>query len=98
MYSHLQLGLPRSVADATLATLQRLQLPVWDLALNESVIFDGLEEFRQHLGGDLTITLLKHVGMPIDVHSIDHGAMRDAMAYVASRAATSASTIPSRVG
>ncbi len=86
VYSHLQLGLPRSVADATLKTLHGLQLPIWDAALNEAVIFDGLEEFRQHLGGELTITLLKQVGQPVDVHSIDRGAMRDAMAYVAENA------------
>ncbi len=86
VYSHLQLKLPRSVADATLKTLLGLQLPIWDSALNESVIFDGLEEFRQHLGGELTITLLKEVGQPFDVHSIDRGAMREAMAYVADNA------------
>lgn len=89
VYSHLQLGLPRCVADATLKTLLGLQLPIWDSALNESVIFDGLEEFRQHLGGELTITLLKQVGQPIDVHSIDRGAMREAMAYVAENATSS---------
>lgn len=89
VYSHLQLGLPRSVADDTLKTLLGLQLPIWDSALNESVIFDGLEEFRQHLGGELTITLIKQVGQPIDVHSIDRGAMREAMAYVAESATSS---------
>lgn len=89
VYSHLQLNVPRSVADATLKTLQGLQLPIWDSALNESVIFDGLEEFRQHLGGELTITLLKQVGQPVDVHTIDRGAMREAMAYVAENATSS---------
>ncbi len=91
VYSHLQLGLPRSVADDTLKTLLGLQLPIWDSALNESVIFDGLEEFRQHLGGELTITLIKQVGQPVDVHSIDRGAMREAMAYVAESATSSVS-------
>jgi 3-dehydroquinate synthase len=36
----------------------------------------GLEEFRQHLGGRLTITMLRAVGDPIDVHEIDPDAMR----------------------
>ncbi len=88
VYSHLQLGLPRSLADATLKTLLGLQLPIWDSALNESVIFDGLEEFRQHLGGELTVTLLKQVGQPVDVHTIDRGAMREAMSYVAENASS----------
>jgi hypothetical protein len=43
------------------------------------------------LGGELTITLLKQVGQPIDVHSIDRGAMREAMAYVAENATSSVS-------
>ncbi len=56
LYSHLRLGLERQVADQTLDVLQRLHLPVYDAALSEEAVFDGLEEFRQHLGGELTIT------------------------------------------
>ncbi|MEZ6079595.1 MAG: hypothetical protein R3C56_29190 [Pirellulaceae bacterium] len=55
--------------------------------MGEDVIFDGLEEFRQHLGGELTITLIEQVGCPIDVHEIDRSAMREAMAMVAGHAA-----------
>ncbi|MFK7735962.1 MAG: hypothetical protein AB8B50_08045, partial [Pirellulaceae bacterium] len=46
------------------------------------VIFEGLEEFRQHLGGELTITLLRDVGSPIDVHNIKLGAMKEAIEMV----------------
>jgi 3-dehydroquinate synthase len=83
-YSHLKHGLPQRVAMRALDTLQDLQLPIWNSALAEEVIFDGLEEFRQHLGGELTITLIEDIGRPLDVHEIDRGAMRDAMALVAS--------------
>jgi 3-dehydroquinate synthase len=31
----------------------------------------GLAEFREHLGGRLTITLLRGIGDPVDVHTID---------------------------
>jgi 3-dehydroquinate synthase len=92
VYSHLQLGLARSVAEKTLDILQALQLPIWDSALNEAVIFDGLEEFRQHLGGELTITLVNQVGHPVNVHSIDRGAMREAMSIVAARATSPSPT------
>ncbi|MCA9132786.1 MAG: 3-dehydroquinate synthase [Planctomycetales bacterium] len=85
-YSHLRHGLPLAVTQQTLATLRGLQLPLWDAALGEDVIFDGLEEFRQHLGGNLTITLVEDVGKPIDVHAIDRVAMREAMALVAAEA------------
>ncbi len=83
-YSHLCHGLPQDVVDRTFATLALLNLPLWHAALHEEVIFDGLEEFRQHLGGELTITMLTDVGCPIDVHRIDKAAMRDAMSLVAS--------------
>lgn len=79
-YSHLKLGLPIEAVQQTLATLENLHLPLWTNRLGEEVIFDGLEEFRQHLGGQLTITLLKDIGRPVDVHEIDRGAMREAIA------------------
>ena len=31
----------------------------------------GLEEFREHLGGQLTITLLEEIGRGVEVHSMD---------------------------
>jgi 3-dehydroquinate synthase len=34
-------------------------------------ILNGLEEFREHLGGELTITLLKEIGRGVEVHQMD---------------------------
>jgi len=34
------------------------------------LLLGGLEEFREHLGGDLTVTLLKEVGKGIEVHEM----------------------------
>jgi 3-dehydroquinate synthase len=34
------------------------------------LVLSGLEEFREHLGGDLTVTLLKAIGKGIEVHEI----------------------------
>ena len=34
-------------------------------------ILGGLEEFREHLGGRLTITLLKEIGQGVEVHKMD---------------------------
>jgi 3-dehydroquinate synthase len=34
-------------------------------------ILSGLEEFREHLGGELTITLLKQIGRGVEVHEMD---------------------------
>jgi 3-dehydroquinate synthase len=59
--------------------LAELGLPLWDKALDDfDRVLSGLEEFRQHLGGRLTVTMLRGVGNPIDVHTIDMAAMREA--------------------
>jgi 3-dehydroquinate synthase len=34
-------------------------------------ILNGLEEFREHLGGELTITLLQEIGRGIEIHEMD---------------------------
>ncbi len=36
-----------------------------------SVILQGLEEFREHLGGILTITLVPEIGRKIEVNNMD---------------------------
>ncbi len=41
-------------------------------------VLEGLEEFRQHLGGRLTVTMLQGIGKPIDVHDIDMHVMGEA--------------------
>jgi 3-dehydroquinate synthase len=35
------------------------------------MILRGLEEFREHLGGELTITLLKEIGQGVETHEMD---------------------------
>ncbi|MEA5506203.1 3-dehydroquinate synthase [Halotia wernerae UHCC 0503] len=34
-------------------------------------VFQGLTEFREHLGGELTLTLLEGVGKGVEVHEVD---------------------------
>ena len=52
-------------------------------ARDSKTLLDGLEEFRQHLGGELTITLLKGIGRPVDVHEIDRDRMTQAIQRLA---------------
>jgi 3-dehydroquinate synthase len=40
-------------------------------ASGELGVLEGLEEFREHLGGELTITLLSDIGCGVEVHSMD---------------------------
>ncbi len=82
-YSHLKLGLPASSYRKILKALINLGLPVRDRLLSApEPLLSGLEEFRQHLGGRLTITMLSDIGQPIDVHEIDPLVMRQAIAQV----------------
>jgi 3-dehydroquinate synthase len=80
VYSSLALGLSSEVADRVLRCLADLGLPLGHPALRDGdALFQGLEEFRQHLGGRLTLTMLRGVGDPIDVHEIDEALMRKAL-------------------
>lgn len=45
-------------------------------------ILAGLDEFREHLGGRLTIMLLAGIGRGVDVHAVDASAMSEAMRRV----------------
>jgi 3-dehydroquinate synthase len=37
----------------------------------EPAILEGLEEFREHLGGQLTVTLVPKIGEKIEVHEMN---------------------------
>lgn len=46
-----------------------------DLPGGPAALLTGIEEFREHLGGRLTITLLEGIGRKRDVHQIDRAVM-----------------------
>jgi 3-dehydroquinate synthase len=79
LYSHLVLGLDRTDAMNAVQALLALGLPIYDPYLESRLIFDGLEEFRQHLGGRLTLTMLRGVGSAVSVHEVDNQAMEKAV-------------------
>jgi 3-dehydroquinate synthase len=80
IYSARVFGFPQDDMRRVIRCLEDFNLPLWDSTLNDfDVLMAGLEEFRQHLGGRLTITMLRAVGDPIDVHQIDPDAMRDSV-------------------
>lgn len=43
------------------------------------VILSGLEEFREHLGGELSITLLTEIGRSVEVHEMEPRPIGDAI-------------------
>jgi 3-dehydroquinate synthase len=77
-----RVGLCEAVlAERVLGALSRIGLPTFDPALaaradsGRLVVMDGLTEFREHLGGDLTITLLAGPGRGVETHAIDEARM-----------------------
>lgn len=49
---------------------------------NSYVLLKGLQEFREHLGGKLTITLLEKLGKGIEIHEIDEDLMIESLVYL----------------
>jgi len=45
-------------------------------------VLKGLDQFREHLGGELTITLPKGIGERIEVHDIDPQLVEAAIGYL----------------
>ncbi|AMV19394.1 3-dehydroquinate synthase [Planctomyces sp. SH-PL14] len=83
VYSSLVHGFPEADAQRVLECLTNLGLPVDHPVLHDTdVLFRGLEEFRQHLGGRLTLTMLPRIGQKIDVHEIDRAKMKEAIRRV----------------
>jgi 3-dehydroquinate synthase len=64
-------------ADRILALLERLGFELFANELlhvdsaGELMVLRGLEEFREHLGGQLTVTMLKAIGHGFEVHSME---------------------------
>jgi 3-dehydroquinate synthase len=84
--------LDRRVTERVMQLLDRIGLPLWDDALvsrgssGEVAVLSGLREFREHLGGELHITLVTDIGRSIEVTEIDLPAMANAIHELALRA------------
>ena len=72
---------------AIVELLEALRLPTWHEALRSRALLDGLGEFREHLGGELCITLLDRIGHGIDAHEIAMPRVEAAIAALAARRA-----------
>jgi 3-dehydroquinate synthase len=90
VYSCLAGLFPRSQMEQVLSVLECVGFTLYAPELEERAgqswrVFHGLEEFRQHLGGDLTITLLRGIGEGIDAHWVDEALYRRAAALLRAR-------------
>lgn len=83
LYSQ-QLGwLTKTDINRILTTLRTLGFALYHPMLdadNSAGVLKGLAEFREHLGGQLTIMLLKRIGQGVEVHDMDTNRIRQAIA------------------
>ncbi len=88
VYSWKSGRLSKEDAHRVLSLLVELKLPLYDEAYDlrdedgRRRVFNGLEEFREHLGGELTIMLLKGVGIGENVHSMDESLLEYCIKYL----------------
>jgi 3-dehydroquinate synthase len=87
-YSVLAGLLPAGADRRVRALLERLGFSLWHptcdarRAGRQRLLLAGLEEFREHLGGELTITLLGAIGTSVDVHTMDHALIDQAIDWL----------------
>jgi len=87
-YSVLKGLLPAGDDERVCFLLEHLGFRLWHPALlmedrsGELEILKGLVDFREHLGGELTITLLEAIGQGIEVHEIDDELVRQSMDWL----------------
>ncbi len=83
--------LPRGEDERICFLLEHLGFRLWHSALEmrdvdgRLELAKGLRDFREHLGGELTITLLSDIGVGIEVHEIDEPLVLDALAWLKQR-------------
>jgi 3-dehydroquinate synthase len=78
-YAHLAGMLGAAEWTRVLALLAALGLPLHAPELEHPRLLDGLVEFREHLGGQLTVALVEGIGACLEVHDIDRPLMRRAI-------------------
>jgi 3-dehydroquinate synthase len=80
------------VSQRICALLEHLGFTLWHQALGERDatgrlwVLDGLREFREHLGGNLSLTMLRGIGDATEIHSVDEAAVELAIGWLRTRA------------
>jgi 3-dehydroquinate synthase len=89
-------------ADAAARVLRLLEKLGFELFANELLhadssgqlmVIQGLEEFREHLGGELTLTMLRDLGHSFEVHEVSLPHMIQAITELDERHARTERTI-----
>jgi 3-dehydroquinate synthase len=80
--------LPAGADERVYALFKRLGFHLWHPAMESRdargrfLILEGIEEFREHLGGELTVTMLRGIGRGEEVNSLDRDQIMQAMLWL----------------
>jgi 3-dehydroquinate synthase len=91
-YSVLSGLLPEDDGDRVCRLLAGLGFRLWDDALEQRVeggrrrVLAGLAEFQEHLGGELTVTLIEGLGRGVEVHEMNEVLVENAVQWLKARA------------
>jgi 3-dehydroquinate synthase len=91
-YSVLSGLLASGSEERVCALLEHLGFRLWHPALRSATaegqlaVLAGLREFREHLGGELTVTLLAELGQGVEVHLMDESLILSAISWLEERA------------
>ncbi|HEX8165884.1 MAG TPA: 3-dehydroquinate synthase [Beijerinckiaceae bacterium] len=81
--------LPAGEDERVRRLLEKLGFTLWcdALALRDAegqlAVLRGLKEFQEHLGGELTVTLIDAVGHGVEVNRMDHRLIEEAIGWLA---------------
>jgi 3-dehydroquinate synthase len=90
-YSVLAGLLPAGDEDRIAFLLETLGFKLWHPSLRtrgtagKLAVLEGLQEFREHLGGEFTVTLLTGLGVGIEVHHLDEALVLEAIDWLETR-------------
>ena len=90
VYAHLLGKLSEAALSLILQTFETLGFELYVPALSSHLddpthpdsLFRGLAEFREHLGGELTVLLLDAIGKGNEVHEVDYAVYREAISML----------------
>jgi 3-dehydroquinate synthase len=91
-YSVLSGRLAAGEDERVVGLLQRLGFDLWHDKLRQCdsrgapLVLKGLADFREHLGGELTVTLLAEIGRGVEVHEMDERIVGSCIDWLEQRA------------
>ena len=90
-YSVLAGMLDKGLEERICYLLEYLGFKLWNVAIEKTnkdnglELIKGLKDFQEHLGGELTITLLKNIGVGFEVHEIDTSLVQESIQWLKDR-------------